>query len=110
VGTHDAQLAATVSGSANAWIHAYGTLEDLALRWLAELLGLPSTYQGVFTGGGSTANLLGLGAARQYAAERLGVDPARDGVAGLPQPCIYASKEPLDRHKYSNISHQGLLP
>ena len=88
-----AQLAATISGPAAAWIHAYDTLEDLALRWLTELLGLPSTYQGIFTGGGSTANLLGLGAARQYTAERLGVDPAYEGVAVLPQPRIYASTE-----------------
>ncbi|MCI0346208.1 MAG: pyridoxal-dependent decarboxylase, partial [Chloroflexi bacterium] len=56
------------------------------------LLGVPTTWQGTFTPGGSTANLVGLGAARQAAFERLGVDPARDGVTGVATR-IYASAE-----------------
>jgi len=88
-----ANFAAVIAGSAYLSIHAFNVHEALALQWLAELIGLPSTYQGLFTSGGSVANLVGLGAARQYAAERLGVDPARDGIEALPQPRIYASIE-----------------
>ncbi len=88
-----ANFAAVVSGSAYQCVHACNLLEAQALRWLAELLGLAPTYQGLFTSGGSVANLVGLGAARQYAAERLGVDAARDGIALLPKPRIYTSTE-----------------
>ncbi len=41
----------------------------------------------------SAANLIALGAARQHAFERLGVDPARDGLATQPRWRIYASDE-----------------
>ena len=44
-----------------------------------ELLGFPSTFGGTFTSGGSTANLVGIGAARQHAGERVGLDLSRDG-------------------------------
>lgn len=86
-------LAATIAGSQRRWVQAFNMLEVVALSWIAELVGLSPTYQGIFTSGGSTANLVGLGAARQYAAERLKLDPARDGLAGLPLPRIYTSTE-----------------
>jgi glutamate/tyrosine decarboxylase-like PLP-dependent enzyme len=51
---------------------------------------LPSAMQGVFSSGGSTANLIALGAARQAAFESIGIDPAADGVQ---RGCrIYATK------------------
>jgi aromatic-L-amino-acid decarboxylase len=47
--------------------------------------------QGVYSSGGSVANLLALGAARQRTFERLGEDPAADGMR---RPvAIYASSE-----------------
>jgi aromatic-L-amino-acid decarboxylase len=88
-----ATLAAVVAGPAYQGIQSFNLLEVQALRWLAALVGLPATYQGLFTSGGSVANLIGLGAARQYTAERLGLDPARDGIEALPRPRIYASTE-----------------
>jgi aromatic-L-amino-acid/L-tryptophan decarboxylase len=88
-----ANLAAVVSGSAYQCIQSFNLLEAQALRWLAELVNLPATYQGIFTSGGSVANIIGLGTARQYAAERLGLDPARDGIEALPRPRIYSSTE-----------------
>jgi aromatic-L-amino-acid decarboxylase len=69
---------------------AFNFLEELSLRWLASLFGL-GALQGVYSSGGSTANLLALGAARQQAFERLGRDPAADG---MDRPvAIYASSE-----------------
>jgi aromatic-L-amino-acid decarboxylase len=88
-----ANFAAVVSGSTYHCIQAFNLLEALAQRWLADLVGIPPTYQGVFTSGGSVANIVGLGAARQYAAERIGLDAARDGIETLPKPRIYTSTE-----------------
>jgi aromatic-L-amino-acid decarboxylase len=69
---------------------AFNLLEELSLRWLADLFGL-GAMQGVYSSGGSTANLLALGAARQRAFERLGRDPAAEG---MDRPAaIYASTE-----------------
>ena len=87
-----AALSGTVAGSQRWWVQAFNHLETVGLRWLAELLEIPATWQGTFTPGGSTANLVGIGAARQAAFERLGVDPARDGVTGIATR-IYASAE-----------------
>jgi aromatic-L-amino-acid/L-tryptophan decarboxylase len=86
-------LAATVAGPQRWWVQAFNTLEHVALRWLAQLLHLPGTYQGLFTSGGAIANLVALTAARQYAAERIGFDAAEQGIAALPYPRFYATSE-----------------
>jgi glutamate/tyrosine decarboxylase-like PLP-dependent enzyme len=88
-----AHLASAAAGPLCVGIQSFNFLEELALKWLAGLLGLPSSFKGVFTSGGSLANLIGLGAARQHAGERRGLDPARDGVLGLPNPRIYATDQ-----------------
>ena len=88
-----ASLAATVAGSQRWWIQPFNLLETVALRWLRELLGLPEDLQGTFTSGGSTANIIGLGAARQHAFERLDIDTARDGMPPNIRWRIYASTE-----------------
>ncbi|HEX7189177.1 MAG TPA: pyridoxal-dependent decarboxylase [Actinomycetes bacterium] len=88
-----ARLAATFAGTQRYLGHTGNLLEEVALRWLAETCGLPAGVQGVFSGSGSVANLIALGAARQRAYERLGHDPARDGLRGLPQGRIYGSVE-----------------
>lgn len=87
-----ASLAATVAGSQRWWLQSFNYLETVALEWLGQLLGLPATWQGTFTTGGSTANLIALGAARQAAFERLGIDAARDGLPD-GEARIYASDE-----------------
>jgi aromatic-L-amino-acid decarboxylase len=88
-----AALAASLAASQRWWVHPGNFLELHALGWLAELCGLAPGIAGAFTSGGSTANLVALGAARQHAAETRGVDPALDGVAALPAPRIYASEQ-----------------
>ena len=65
----------------------------MAVEWMIELLGFPHGFIGQFTAGGSSANLVGLGAARQHAGERLGIDSAQDGVAALPAPRVYVSEQ-----------------
>jgi aromatic-L-amino-acid/L-tryptophan decarboxylase len=87
-----AHFAGTISAPARGWVTAANFIEELALRWLQELLGLPATYQGVFTSGGSVANLVGLGVARQHASERRGVDASREGLHALPGARVYAGE------------------
>lgn len=86
-----AAFSASVAGPQRWWLQSYNLLEHVALEWLKQLLGLPQTYQGTFNSGGSIANLLALGAARQHAFEKHGIDPSVEGVQALVKPRIYAS-------------------
>jgi glutamate/tyrosine decarboxylase-like PLP-dependent enzyme len=88
-----AAFSASIAGAARWWVQSYNFLEFLALEWLKQLLGIPPTYQGTFSSGGSVANLIALGAARQWAGEQRGVDVSADGLAGLPRPRLYASEQ-----------------
>jgi aromatic-L-amino-acid/L-tryptophan decarboxylase len=87
-----AATAAHVAGVQRYMIHAFNAVEERSLQWLAELLGLGPDMRGIYSSGGSTANLVALGAARQQAWESRGVDPSSEGVDG--RSCvIYASTE-----------------
>ncbi len=86
-----AHTAVALAGGQRYLLNAFNALEQTGLRWLAELCGLPTGVAGVFSSGGSTANLVALGAARQAALERLGVDAAEDG---LPAASSRASSSP----------------
>ncbi|HEX6921661.1 MAG TPA: aminotransferase class V-fold PLP-dependent enzyme [Actinomycetes bacterium] len=88
-----ARLVSTFAGTQRYLGHTGNLLESVALRWLAEACGLPEGMQGAFSSSGSVANVLAIGAARQHAYERLGHDPARDGLAGQPRGRIYGSVE-----------------
>lgn len=84
-----AALSAMVASPQRLGITAFSYLEELSLNWLVHMLALPQGMQGIYSSGGSVANIVALGAARQAAFERRGTDPARDGVA---LPCrIFAS-------------------
>ena len=85
-----ASTAASVAAPQRYGLSAFNFLEELSLQWLSEMFGL-NAMQGVYSSGGSVANLLALGAARQSAFEQLGCDPAADGV---DRPvAVYASSE-----------------
>ena len=68
-----AALTASVAGGQRYGVTAFNLVEQVSLRWLAELCGLDPTMQGVYSSGGSTANLVALGAARQSAFEQRGM-------------------------------------
>jgi aromatic-L-amino-acid decarboxylase len=87
------RLVATLAGTQRYLGHSGNLLESVGLRWLAECCQLPAGMQGVFSSSGSVANLLAIGAARQHAYERIGHDPARDGLANLPRGRVYGSAE-----------------
>lgn len=84
-----ATLSGAVAAPQRLGLTAFNFLEGLSLQWMAEMFELPVEMKGVYSSGGSVANLVALGAARQWAFEQRGFDPARDG---LQAPCrIYAS-------------------
>jgi len=64
-------------------------IEKLTIRWLAEMIGYPSTAGGLLVSGGSMANFAGLAAARTAKAP---YDVVREGVTG-PRMCVYVSEE-----------------
>lgn len=86
-----AALAGNIAAPQRIGLHAFNYLEDLSLQWLTELFQLPPTMQGIYTSGGSVANLIALGAARQRAFEGIGIDPAKSGVQGPTR--VFASEE-----------------
>jgi len=64
------------------WLEGAGAVyaENQALRWLADLAGLPDEAGGVFVQGGTVGNLSALVAAREAALHRRGGRPARWAV------------------------------
>jgi aromatic-L-amino-acid decarboxylase len=71
---------------------AFHLLEEQALEWIVAMCGLGEHMKGVFSSGGSTANLIALGAARQWALEQRGVDPSGDGF-DASSVAIYTSDQ-----------------
>ncbi|MDI5985778.1 aminotransferase class V-fold PLP-dependent enzyme [Halomonas sp. M4R5S39] len=84
-----ATLAGAVASPQRLTLNAFNFLEEQSLEWLAELFRLPPAMKGLYSSGGSVANLAALGAARQQAFEARGIDPARQGVPGPAR--LYAS-------------------
>lgn len=74
-----ASAAASIAAPQRYGLHAFNFLEELSLRWLGAMCGL-DRMEGVYSPGGSVANLVALGAARQHAFEGRGSDPAAEGV------------------------------
>jgi aromatic-L-amino-acid decarboxylase len=87
-----ASLAATVASPQRYMLTAFNYLEELSLEWLAQLCGLGSNMKGVYSSGGSVANLVALGAARQWSLEQHGIDAAAEGL-GATHAAIYTSAE-----------------
>src|SRR5215471_20249841 len=93
-----AWLAAASAGGQRYAVQAFNTLERVALDWVAQFCGIPAAFQGVFSSCGWTANLVALGAARQQAFERRGVDVSQDGLPGG------APRRALARHRRKTCS------
>lgn len=87
-----AGTAAAIASPQRYSITAFNRVEELSLDWLAELCQLSPQMKGVYVSGGSVANLVALGAARQWALESAGLDPADTGLDGRPV-AIYASSQ-----------------
>ncbi len=68
-------------------------LEDIALGWVRDALGLPSECGGSVVTGASTANFTGLAAARHALLERCGWDVENDGLFGAPPLTVVVGDE-----------------
>lgn len=75
-----ATLAGITASPQRVGLTAFNYLEGVALDWLADMFNLSRGMQGVLSSGGSTANLIGLGAARQWAFQQIGIDASAEGV------------------------------
>jgi glutamate/tyrosine decarboxylase-like PLP-dependent enzyme len=80
----------------NAGLHAAGpaagVVEEVAGRWLAELLALPGEVSVGFVTGGQMANFTGLAAARHEVLRRAGWDVERAGLASAPPLRVLAGE------------------
>jgi len=82
-------LASVLNQNVTAWRSAPAatTLERTVVSWLARAIGCPG-FRGSLTGGGSSANLMGLAMAREAKT------PVNEtGVQSVPQGVVYASEE-----------------
>src|SRR5690349_6667156 len=68
-------------------------LEDVALGWVCDALGLPSECGGSIVTGATMANFTGLAAARHALLERSGWDVENDGMFGAPQLTVVVSDD-----------------
>jgi glutamate/tyrosine decarboxylase-like PLP-dependent enzyme len=80
------------SGAGGEYAAVY--LEQLAVRWLMELIGFPRDgSDGVLLGGGSDANRHCMEVARHWGARVNGWDVREDGLHGHPRLTMYMSAE-----------------
>jgi glutamate/tyrosine decarboxylase-like PLP-dependent enzyme len=72
---------------------ATSALEDIALAWLNELFGLPSTTAAGFVTGATVANFTALAAARHAVLARAGWNVEADGLFGAPPIQVVIGEE-----------------
>jgi glutamate/tyrosine decarboxylase-like PLP-dependent enzyme len=99
-GAVPASLAANVLGAAwdqNASLRVMSpvgaALEDVAIRWLLDLLGLPNSCAAAFVTGATMANFTCLAAARHAVLRRMGWDVEADGLFGAPPITVVIGAE-----------------
>lgn len=86
-------LASGVNQNVTAWRSAPAAteLERLVVEWIRQIVGMPEGTEGLLLGGGSSANLTALAAARDAMA---GADVSQGGLITLGRPMtLYASDE-----------------
>ena len=87
-----AAAATNTSGAGGQYAAIY--LEQLAIRWLMELIGFPTDgSDGVLLGGGSDANRHCMEVARYWGAKANGWDVREEGLQGHPRLTMYMSAE-----------------
>ena len=72
---------------------AAAALEDVALAWVRDALGLPAECGGAVVTGATMANFTGLAAARHALLERSGWDVENDGMFGAPPLTVVVGDE-----------------
>ena len=99
-------LAAAMNPSCAGGDHAAIYVERAAVRWLMELIGFPTGgSMGLLASGASMANLIGLAAARHWAAAQDGWSVRNEGLQrGRPPLVLYMSEQ-----GHSSIQSRGVL-
>jgi aromatic-L-amino-acid/L-tryptophan decarboxylase len=99
-------LAAAVNANVGAWkLSPMATeMEVQVIRWLAQFIGYPADCGGLLLSGGNMANLTCFLAAR---AAMAGWDVRKQGVAGGPHLCIYASAESCRTSSFAHSVPSG---
>ena len=69
------------------------SMEEIALGWLVEMLGLPPGTGAGFVTGATMANFTGLAAARHALLEQAGWDVEEDGLFGAPPMTVVVGEE-----------------
>ena len=72
---------------------ATSRVEQVALRWTLELLGLPANCAGAFVTGATVANFTALAAARHAVLKRAGWNVEADGLFGAPEITVVIGEE-----------------
>ncbi len=72
---------------------ATARIEEVTLRWLVDLLGLPPGTGGAFVTGATVANFTALAAARHVVLERAGWNVEADGLFGAPPVTVVIGEE-----------------
>jgi glutamate/tyrosine decarboxylase-like PLP-dependent enzyme len=72
---------------------ATSVIEEIAGKWLLDLLGLPAHASFAFVTGGQMANTTALAAARHHVLAAVGCDVEADGLAGSPPIRLVVSDE-----------------
>jgi glutamate/tyrosine decarboxylase-like PLP-dependent enzyme len=67
--------------------------EEVALRWLLDVLGLPASAGGAFVTGATMANFTALAAARHAVLSQVGWDVESDGLFGAPPITVVVGEE-----------------
>lgn len=68
-------------------------IEQVALRWLLDVLGLPAQCAGAFVTGTTVAHITALAAARHAVLERVGWNVEADGLFGAPPITVVVGDE-----------------
>src|SRR5687768_14147742 len=68
-------------------------LEEVALKWLLDVLGLPKSCAGAFVTGTTVAHITALAAARHAVLKRAGWDVEANGLFGAPPITVITSAE-----------------
>ena len=93
-------------------------VEEVALAWLIELLGLPEGVSAGFVTGCQMAHVTALAAARHHVLDAAGWDLARDGLQGAPRIRVHRGRGaprhrrprpplPRDRHRADRAARRG---
>ncbi|MDP9188357.1 MAG: pyridoxal-dependent decarboxylase, partial [Actinomycetota bacterium] len=72
---------------------AVAAIEEIASRWILDLLGLPASASVGFVTGGQGANTTALAAARHAVLARAGWDVERDGLGAAPRVNVVCGEQ-----------------